>query len=117
MLSLSFPAGYVLSHAGRMQVPHFATSNDLNGAMGYLQEDVILKVTSTAICGSDLHLYLNAMPGMKAGDILGHEVCFLTVLKHGLAAFLQQQHVVSTRNACNLEEMLMVSSSCKSGCF
>lgn len=39
-----------------------------------LQEDVILKVTSTAICGSDLHLYLNFMPGMKAGDILGHEV-------------------------------------------
>ena len=45
---------------------------------GHLQEDVILKVTSTAICGSDLHLYLNSMPGMKAGDILGHEVCFLT---------------------------------------
>ena len=40
----------------------------------HLQEDVILKVTSTAICGSDLHLYLNFMPGMKAGDILGHEV-------------------------------------------
>ena len=36
--------------------------------------DVILKVTSTAICGSDLHLYLNALPGMKAGDLLGHEV-------------------------------------------
>ena len=36
--------------------------------------DVILKVTATAICGSDLHLYLNALPGMKAGDLLGHEV-------------------------------------------
>lgn len=35
--------------------------------------DVILKVTSTAICGSDLHLYNGLMPTMKAGDILGHE--------------------------------------------
>lgn len=35
--------------------------------------DAIIRVTSTAICGSDLHLYDNYMPGMKAGDILGHE--------------------------------------------
>lgn len=30
-----------------------------------LQSDVMLRVTSTAICGSDLHLYLNAMPGKR----------------------------------------------------
>jgi len=35
--------------------------------------DVILKVTSTAICGSDLHLYGGVVAGMKSGDILGHE--------------------------------------------
>jgi threonine dehydrogenase-like Zn-dependent dehydrogenase len=35
--------------------------------------DAILKVTSTAICGSDLHLYDGVIPGMMAGDILGHE--------------------------------------------
>ena len=35
--------------------------------------DVIIKVTSTCICGSDLHLYDNYMPTMKAGDVLGHE--------------------------------------------
>ena len=35
--------------------------------------DAVLKVTSTAICGSDLHLYDNFMPGMEKGDILGHE--------------------------------------------
>lgn len=35
--------------------------------------DTILKVTSTAICGSDLHLYDGVIPGMKSGDILGHE--------------------------------------------
>ena len=35
--------------------------------------DAILRVTSTAICGSDLHLYDGFIPGMRAGDILGHE--------------------------------------------
>ncbi|WP_287131003.1 zinc-dependent alcohol dehydrogenase [Candidatus Cyanaurora vandensis] len=35
--------------------------------------DAILKVTSTAICGSDLHLYSGVIPTMEAGDILGHE--------------------------------------------
>jgi threonine dehydrogenase-like Zn-dependent dehydrogenase len=35
--------------------------------------DAILRVTSTAICGSDLHLYDGYIPGMRAGDILGHE--------------------------------------------
>jgi threonine dehydrogenase-like Zn-dependent dehydrogenase len=35
--------------------------------------DVILKITATAICGSDLHLYDGFMPTMEKGDILGHE--------------------------------------------
>jgi threonine dehydrogenase-like Zn-dependent dehydrogenase len=35
--------------------------------------DAILRVTSTAICGSDLHLYDGYVPGMMKGDILGHE--------------------------------------------
>lgn len=35
--------------------------------------DCILEVTSTAICGSDLHLYDGVIPGMRAGDVLGHE--------------------------------------------
>jgi threonine dehydrogenase-like Zn-dependent dehydrogenase len=35
--------------------------------------DAIIKVTSTAICGSDLHLYNGFIPTMQAGDILGHE--------------------------------------------
>jgi threonine dehydrogenase-like Zn-dependent dehydrogenase len=35
--------------------------------------DAILRVTSTAICGSDLHLFDGVIPGMKTGDILGHE--------------------------------------------
>jgi threonine dehydrogenase-like Zn-dependent dehydrogenase len=36
-------------------------------------DDIILQVTATAICGSDLHLYRGKVPGMKEGDILGHE--------------------------------------------
>lgn len=35
--------------------------------------DAIIKVTSCAICGSDLHLYNGFMPGMQSGDIIGHE--------------------------------------------
>jgi threonine dehydrogenase-like Zn-dependent dehydrogenase len=35
--------------------------------------DAIIKVTTTAICGSDLHLYDNYMPMMEKGDIIGHE--------------------------------------------
>lgn len=35
--------------------------------------DAILRVTSTAICGSDLHLYGGYIPTMMPGDILGHE--------------------------------------------
>lgn len=35
--------------------------------------DAIIKITSTAICGSDLHLYDGVIPGLKPGDVLGHE--------------------------------------------
>jgi threonine dehydrogenase-like Zn-dependent dehydrogenase len=36
-------------------------------------DDVVLKITATAVCGSDLHLYRGKIPGLKDGDILGHE--------------------------------------------
>ncbi|HYE18518.1 MAG TPA: zinc-dependent alcohol dehydrogenase [Tepidisphaeraceae bacterium] len=35
--------------------------------------DAIVRITSTCICGSDLHLYDGFIPGMQKGDILGHE--------------------------------------------
>jgi threonine dehydrogenase-like Zn-dependent dehydrogenase len=35
--------------------------------------DIIVRVTSTAICGSDLHLFNGYIPTMERGDILGHE--------------------------------------------
>ena len=37
------------------------------------QRDAIVRITSTAICGSDLHLYNGFIPTMEKGDILGHE--------------------------------------------
>ncbi len=35
--------------------------------------DIVIKVTSTAICGSDLHAYDGMIPTFQAGDVLGHE--------------------------------------------
>src|SRR5919202_2430954 len=37
------------------------------------ERDAIVRISSTAICGSDLHLYYGYIPTMKKGDILGHE--------------------------------------------
>lgn len=37
------------------------------------QRDAIVRITSTAICGSDLHLYNGFIPTMEKGDVLGHE--------------------------------------------
>lgn len=36
-------------------------------------DDIIVQVTATAICGSDLHLYRGKVPTLLSGDILGHE--------------------------------------------
>ena len=41
--------------------------------------DAIIKITRTAICGSDLHLYDGFIPTMESGDVLGHE--FMGVVK------------------------------------
>jgi len=43
--------------------------------------DIIVEVTSTAICGSDLHLYDGFIPTMEKGDILGHEFMGRVVAK------------------------------------
>jgi threonine dehydrogenase-like Zn-dependent dehydrogenase len=37
------------------------------------RKDAIVKITSSAICGSDLHLYNGFVPTMESGDVLGHE--------------------------------------------
>lgn len=45
-------------------------------------KDVVIKVSGTTICGSDLHLYHSEMLALKKGDILGHE--FMYVSLHSL---------------------------------
>lgn len=35
--------------------------------------DIILRITTTAICGSDLHIYDGFIPTMESGDVMGHE--------------------------------------------
>ena len=37
-------------------------------------KDAVIKVTSCAICGSDLHLFHNYIPAMMPGDVVGHEM-------------------------------------------
>jgi threonine dehydrogenase-like Zn-dependent dehydrogenase len=52
---------------GKVQVEEVPDPKILNS------RDAIVRVTSTAICGSDLHLYNGFVPTMEKGDILGHE--------------------------------------------
>ncbi|MFT3781964.1 MAG: zinc-dependent alcohol dehydrogenase [Nibricoccus sp.] len=51
----------------KMQIQEVADPKILN------PQDCIVKVTSTAICGSDIHLYDGYIPTLEKGDILGHE--------------------------------------------
>ena len=48
-------------------------------------DDVVVAVTGTTICGSDLHLYHGEILTLQQGDILGHEVCRVPSL--GLVPF------------------------------
>jgi threonine dehydrogenase-like Zn-dependent dehydrogenase len=53
--------------AGKVQVQNVPDPQILN------PRDAIVRITSTAICGSDLHLFGGFIPSMMKGDILGHE--------------------------------------------
>lgn len=48
---------------------------DVPKPRAFEDRDVILKVTGSTICGSDLHLYHGSVIEMQKGDILGHEFC------------------------------------------
>jgi threonine dehydrogenase-like Zn-dependent dehydrogenase len=47
--------------------------NDVPDPQILNDQDAIIQITSTAICGSDLHLYNGFIPSLEKGDILGHE--------------------------------------------
>jgi len=53
--------------------PHHVSVDNVADPKIQDPHDAIVKVTLTAICGSDLHLYDGYIPAMKPGDILGHE--------------------------------------------
>jgi threonine dehydrogenase-like Zn-dependent dehydrogenase len=66
--------------------------------------DANIRITSTAICGSDLHLYHGYMPGMQTGDVVGHEPMGEVVeagrgvqnLKVGMAAVMNKALILRT---------------------
>ena len=53
--------------SGKVEVHNVSDPTILN------PHDAIVKITRTAICGSDLHLYDGFIPTMQSGDIVGHE--------------------------------------------
>jgi threonine dehydrogenase-like Zn-dependent dehydrogenase len=53
--------------------PNKVTVRDVPDPQILSGRDAIVRVTSTAICGSDLHLYGGYIPSMVPGDVLGHE--------------------------------------------
>ena len=55
-------------------------------------DDAIIKISSTAICGSDLHLYDGFMMGMEKGDVLGHEPMGIVVEVGRSVAKLKKGH-------------------------
>lgn len=50
------------------------------------EKDVIIKITGSTICGSDLHLYHSEMLALQKGDILGHEFMYVAI-------FLSQRNI------------------------
>ncbi len=58
-------------------------------------KDIIIEVTATGICGSDLHLYDGLFPGMTEGDIIGHEPMGIVVeVGSGVKKFKKGDRVV-----------------------
>jgi threonine dehydrogenase-like Zn-dependent dehydrogenase len=55
------------------QAPNHVSVEDVPEPRILNDEDAIVRISSTAICGSDLHLYDGYIPAMLPGDILGHE--------------------------------------------
>ena len=53
--------------------PHKVRVEDVPDPKILNPRDAIVRITATAICGSDLHLFNGFIPGMEKGDVLGHE--------------------------------------------
>ena len=62
-------------------------------------DDIILQITATAICGSDLHLYRGKIPKLEDGDILGHEFMGVVVDAGSEVTNLQRGDRVGARRS------------------
>ncbi|KRE98997.1 molecular chaperone GroES [Nocardioides sp. Soil777] len=63
--------------------------------------DVIVKITSTGLCGSDLHLYETLAPFMEAGDVVGHEpMGIVEEVGTGITSLQVGDRVVVPFNVC-----------------
>jgi threonine dehydrogenase-like Zn-dependent dehydrogenase len=73
--------------------------------------DVILKVTGSTVCGSDLHLLHGTVVEMEKGDILGHEFCGLVEsMGPGVKGLKKGDRVVASfQIACGEVRMLLVN--------
>ena len=77
--------------------------------------DAIVKITSTAICGSDLHLYNGYIPTMYSGDIIGHEFMGEIVdVGHAVTNRKFGDRVVCISIACG--ELLLLPAASSSRC-
>ena len=64
--------------------------------------DAIVKITSTAICGCDLHIYSGNISTMKEGDVLGHEFMGEVVESKGVSNLKKNEVVRCTERLRNL---------------
>ena len=78
------------------------------------QRDAIVKITSTAICGSDLHLYNGFMPTMEKGDILGHEFMG-EVVEVGPRS--EEPAASATASSCRSRSRAATASACERELF
>src|SRR2546427_9045312 len=62
--------------------------------------DAVIRITTTAICGSDLHLYNGYIPTMEKGDILGHEFMGVVVETGSECQNLKRADAKNGTNAC-----------------
>lgn len=75
--------------------PHNVRVESVPDPILQAEDDLILRVTATAICGSDLHLYRGKVPGLEHGDVLGHE--FMGIIEetgHGVRHLRRGDRVV-----------------------
>lgn len=77
----------------------FLTTNAVDTPKPKVVEDrdVVLKVTGSTVCGSDLHLLHGSVVEMEKGDILGHEFCgIIDDLGPGVKNFKKGDRVVAS---------------------